>query len=101
MNAITTTTSREADRSRMSAILQRVENDPTEGVVFFDEIGGDNAGALDLPAGWTEADAREMAAEACAEHNALRGYSLVERQLIKAGRLHGEDVLVTRSRRVH
>lgn len=104
MKTAINTTGREADRRRMSAVLQRIENDPTEGVVFLDEIGSNGelvvAGdtALDLPEGWTEADAREMAAEAAAEHNALRGYSGSERALIKAGRLWGEDVVVTRSR---
>ncbi len=99
-NAIAITTEdREATRRRMSAVLQRIENDPTEGVVFFDEIG-DTAGetALDLPKGWTEADAREMAAEAESDWNALRGYSREERHIVLAGRRYGEDVVPVRSR---
>lgn len=105
MNAnIITTTDREADRRRMSAVLQRIENDPSEGVDFLDEIAADGSIiAPDVIAaadrnGWSPEALDEMLAEIAEENAGLRGYSRSERALIKAGRLHGEDVEVTRSR---
>ena len=109
MNAnIITTTDREADRRRMSAVLQRIENDPSEGVDFLDEIAADGSIiAPDVIAaadrnGWSPEALDEMLAEIAEENAGLRGYSRSERALIKAGRLHGEDVVITRlSRRTH
>jgi len=109
MNAnIITTTDREADRRRMSAVLQRIENDPSEGVDFLDEIAADGSIiAPDVIAaadrnGWSPEALDEMLTEIAEENAGLRGYSRSERALIKAGRLHGEDVVITRlNRRTH
>ena len=49
--------------------------------------------------GYSPAALCEMVAEAAEENAGLRGYSRSERAVIKAGRLHGEDVVITRPRR--
>ncbi len=104
----TAITTRENDRHIAAAALLRHDPSETEGVDFFDEIAAD--GSIISPEivaaadrnGYSPAALCEMVAEAAEENAGLNGYSRSERQLIKAGRLHGEDVVITRpSRRSH
>jgi len=104
----TAITTRENDRNIAAAALLRHDPSETEGVDFFDEIADD--GSIIAPHivaaadrnGYSPAALCEMVAEAEAENAGLRGYSRSERATIKAGRLHGEDVVITRpSRRTH
>ena len=101
----TAITTRENDRNIAAAALLRHDPSETEGVDFFDEIADD--GSIIAPHivaaadrnGYSPAALCEMVAEAQAENAGLNGYSRSERALIKAGRLHGEDVVITRPRR--
>ncbi len=98
---------REETRDRMSAALMLHDPSETEGIDFLDEIAAD--GSIIAPEivaaadrnGWSPEGLAEMVAEIAEENAGLNGYSRSERALIKAGRLHGEDVVITRSRRGH
>jgi hypothetical protein len=101
----TAITTRENDRNIAAAALLRHDPSETEGVDFFDEIADDGSviaphivAAADRN-GYSPAALCEMVAEAAAENAGLNGYSRSERAIIKAGRLHGEDVVITRPRR--
>lgn len=101
---ITTNGNRRNDPARIAAIeaLRRIENDPTEDIVFFDEMDADGGEEMVPGTGWTVKDAREMAEEARRENASLRGYSRSERALILTARRHGEEVEIVRgSRRAH
>ncbi len=101
----TAITTREDSHRIAAAALLRCDPSETEGVDFFDEIATDGSiidpkivAAADRN-GYSPAALCEMVAEAAEENAGLRGYSRSERAVIKAGRLHGEDVVITRPRR--
>lgn len=104
MNAIINA-GRENVRSIMSAALLRHDPTETEGVDFLDEIAAD--GSIIDPSiveaadrnGWSPEGLAELMQEIADENAGLNGYSRSERALIKAGRLHGEDVVITRPSR--